>query len=298
MRRPRAAAPKCCPAPTCCCPAPCCAPKCCEAPHCCAPAPCCCSEVLPGPDLRLPGPVLCSEAAARLRPAAGPVLCSEVLRGPALLCAGPVLCSEVLPGPDLRLPDPVLCLLRGPALLCRPRAALRSAARPRPAAARAPEVLRGPALLCAGPVLCSEVLPGPDLRLPGSELLQQRLPDRNCCGHPGLLASLFGGHAKGVCYETHCTTVKVCCANPCEVAELIYASQTACYGRQRAHAIHKLGAFDCQCNPEILCAMVYALNDADEHVRREAAEADRRVAPPQSLLLQPRSRGRLHLRLG
>jgi hypothetical protein len=66
--------------------------------------------------------------------------------------------------------------------------------------------------------------------------------------------------------------VKVCCANPCEVAELIYASQTACYGRQRAHAIHKLGAYDCQCNPEILCAMVYALNDADEHVRREAAE--------------------------
>jgi hypothetical protein len=87
-----------------------------------------------------------------------------------------------------------------------------------------------------------------------------------------LLASLFGGHSKGVCYETHCTTVKVCCANPCEVAELIYTSQTACYGRQRAHAMHKLGAYDCQCNPEIICAMVYGLNDADEHVRREAAE--------------------------
>jgi hypothetical protein len=86
------------------------------------------------------------------------------------------------------------------------------------------------------------------------------------------LAGLFAGHAKGVCYETHCTTVKVCCADPCEVANLIYQSQTACYGRHRAHAVHALGAFDCQCNPEILCAMVYALNDADEHVRREAAE--------------------------
>jgi hypothetical protein len=79
-------------------------------------------------------------------------------------------------------------------------------------------------------------------------------------------------HTKGVCYQTTCTTTKVCCADPCEVADLIYKSQTACYGRQRAHAIHKLGAYDCQCNPEILCAMVYGLNDADEHVRRESAE--------------------------
>jgi HEAT repeats len=56
------------------------------------------------------------------------------------------------------------------------------------------------------------------------------------------------------------------------VADLIYKSQTACYGKQRAHAISKLGKYDCQCNPEILCAMVYGLNDADEHVRRESAE--------------------------
>ncbi|HUE17887.1 MAG TPA: HEAT repeat domain-containing protein [Planctomycetaceae bacterium] len=53
---------------------------------------------------------------------------------------------------------------------------------------------------------------------------------------------------------------------------MIYKSQTACYGRHRAHAVHELGAYDCQCNPEIICAMVYSLNDADEHVRREAAE--------------------------
>ncbi len=80
------------------------------------------------------------------------------------------------------------------------------------------------------------------------------------------------GHSKGVCYEKTCTVTKVCCADPCEVAELIYKSQTACYATQRAHAIHKLGQFDCQCNPEILCAMVYGLNDADERVRRASAE--------------------------
>jgi hypothetical protein len=75
-------------------------------------------------------------------------------------------------------------------------------------------------------------------------------------------------HVKGVCYQE----VKCCCANPCEIAELIYKSQTACYGKDRAKAIDKLGDYDCQCNPEILCAMVYALNDADEKVRREAAD--------------------------
>lgn len=80
------------------------------------------------------------------------------------------------------------------------------------------------------------------------------------------------GHSRGVCYQSKTTVTKVCCADPCEVAELIYKSQTACYAKDRAKAIHKLGKFDCQCNPEILCAMVYGLNDADERVRREAAD--------------------------
>jgi hypothetical protein len=93
----------------------------------------------------------------------------------------------------------------------------------------------------------------------------------SCNSYPHGLFDIFH-HSKGVCYQTSCTTTKVCCADPCEVADLIYKSQTACYGKQRAHAIHKLGSYDCQCNPEILCAMVYGLNDADEHVRRESAE--------------------------
>jgi hypothetical protein len=54
---------------------------------------------------------------------------------------------------------------------------------------------------------------------------------------------------------------------------LIYQSQTACYARQRRAALRKLGnRYDCICNPEIMTAFVYGLNDADERVRRTAAD--------------------------
>ncbi len=52
---------------------------------------------------------------------------------------------------------------------------------------------------------------------------------------------------------------KCCDADPYEVAGLIYCSQTACHGKTRAKAIDRLGdKYDCQCNPEIMCAFVYA----------------------------------------
>ena len=71
---------------------------------------------------------------------------------------------------------------------------------------------------------------------------------------------------------TPCET-KCCNANPCEIAKLIYTSQTACYARQRRAALRKLGnRYDCICNPEIMTAFVYGLNDADERVRRTAAD--------------------------
>jgi len=146
-----------------------------------------CSEVLPGSDLRLPGsevlrgpallcagPVLCS---ALLR--SGSLLCSEVLRGSALLCASPVLCSEVLPGSDLRLPGSEV--LRGPALLC--AGPVLCSALLRSGSLLCSEVLRGSALLCASPVLCSEVLSRPDLRLPGPELLQRGMCQRELRSH-------------------------------------------------------------------------------------------------------------------
>lgn len=66
-----------------------------------------------------------------------------------------------------------------------------------------------------------------------------------------------------------------CCPQTaCEIAELIYESQTACYAKQRRRAIRKLNRrYDCVCHPEIMAAFVYALNDADERVRAEAAGA-------------------------
>jgi hypothetical protein len=62
------------------------------------------------------------------------------------------------------------------------------------------------------------------------------------------------------------------CVDPCDIAALIYESQTACYAKQRARALAKLGKrYDCVCNPEIMAAFVYGLTDADERVRAEAA---------------------------
>ncbi len=74
------------------------------------------------------------------------------------------------------------------------------------------------------------------------------------------------------CGDDCCATT--CCPdNSCAIAELIYISQTACYARQRRAAIHKLGdKFDCCCNPEIMSAFIYALNDADQRVRAKAAD--------------------------
>lgn len=71
-----------------------------------------------------------------------------------------------------------------------------------------------------------------------------------------------------------CGAPKNCCnADPCEIAHWIYVSQTACYAKDRRRAIDKIGdCYSCVCNPEIMCALIYALNDADERVRHEAAE--------------------------
>jgi hypothetical protein len=129
-----------------------------------------------------------------------------------------------------------------------------------------------PAPTCCAPTCCApKCCPAPSCGCPSPSCNSCNTCSSGCnsCSHYTLFDALCG-HKRGVCYQTQC--VKCCCADPCEVAQLIYCSQTACYAKQRAHAVHKLSQYDCQCNPEILCAMVYALNDADEHVRREAAE--------------------------
>ena len=111
-------------------------------------------------------------------------------------------------------------------------------------------------------------------------------PKKKC-----FLNGLFGGHGCGLfgkgcsmcshgnncgcqdaCCESACCETHCCTADPCEIAELIYQSQTACYADDREDAIDSLGDYDCVCNPEILTAMIHALNDADEEVRAEAAD--------------------------
>ncbi|MCA9026294.1 MAG: hypothetical protein KDA86_13895 [Planctomycetaceae bacterium] len=72
------------------------------------------------------------------------------------------------------------------------------------------------------------------------------------------------------CCDDCCDTV--CCDDSCILAELIYQSQTACYARQRRRAVRQMSwTFDCACYPELMCALIYALNDTDERVRAQAA---------------------------
>lgn len=90
------------------------------------------------------------------------------------------------------------------------------------------------------------------------------------CGAPACAAPAACGDA---CCEDSCCEDPCAKYDPCKLACLIYQSQTACYAKDRAHAIDKIGdKYNCQCNPEIMTAFIYALNDADHRVRRQAAD--------------------------
>src|SRR5262249_27293803 len=94
----------------------------------------------------------------------------------------------------------------------------------------------------------------------------------NCaapCGPAAASCAAPCGPAPAKCCDSGCQ--KQCCADPCEVAHWIYESQTACHAKCRRKAIKKLGKYDCVCNPEIMCAFIYGLNDTDERVRKESA---------------------------
>lgn len=104
-------------------------------------------------------------------------------------------------------------------------------------------------------------------------------PKQNCCQKRGC----FRNH--GCCQKQGCCQTQGCCnrsnrccnVDPCKLAKWIYKSQTSCYAKDRRKAIRYLGKhFDCQCSPEIMTAFIYALNDAVEDVREEAAEQIRR----------------------
>jgi hypothetical protein len=102
-------------------------------------------------------------------------------------------------------------------------------------------------------------------------------PAAPCCEDPGCAAPCDPACAAPAACGDEC--VDSCCEDPCakydpcKLACLIYESQTACYAKDRAKAIDKIGdKYNCKCNPEIITAFVYALNDADHRVRRQAAD--------------------------
>ena len=167
-----------------------------------------------------------------------------------------------------------------PAANCGPAAGPACAA---PAANCGPAA--GPA--CAAPAANCGPASGPGCAAPASACGSAT----NCSGTSSCGSHFGGGFLKGLFAKhncastcaatcgapdaTSCTAVdsRCCNADPCEIAKLIYTSQTACYARQRSAALRKLGnRYDCICNPEIMTAFIYGLNDADERVRSTAAK--------------------------
>ena len=101
--------------------------------------------------------------------------------------------------------------------------------------------------------------------------------DPSCCAPAGCGNGCGNGcnADPSCCAPVACgdTCGEVCNDDACEIAKLIYTSMTACHASDRRKALDKLGRkYDCCCNPEIMNAFVYGLNDTDERVRREAAD--------------------------
>lgn len=173
-------------------------------------------------------------------------------------CAKPMCCNAAPScapkcAAPAAAPAPVSCAAPAPAACAAPAPV--TCAAPAPArCAPAPVTCAAPAPACAAPapVSCAAPAPAP----------------AKCCDVPSAAKCCDNGKC--------CNNNNKCCADPCEVAHWIYESQTACYAKSRRKAIRKLGKFDCCCNPEIMCAFIYGLNDTDERVRRESANQIRK----------------------
>lgn len=121
----------------------------------------------------------------------------------------------------------------------------------------------------AGPDCCAQTITGCVVTGPA------------CCApvacQPGQLcqADSVGRCAvEGCDYDSCCNREGCCCAGErCDVGKLIHQSMTACYARQRRNAVHHLSDYyELCCHPQIMDALVYALNDSDERVRAKAAD--------------------------
>ncbi len=96
------------------------------------------------------------------------------------------------------------------------------------------------------------------------------------CGPAGNACAPYGPAGGACCPANACCPGDACCPqvreDACEVAKLIYTSMTACKPGDREEAIDELDDFSEVVYPEIICAYLYALNDADPGVREEAAD--------------------------
>jgi len=176
-------------------------------------------------------------------------------------CAAPATCCPA--------PKPACC---APAAACAPACAAPAANNCCPAPAACAPACAAP-MACAPATNCAPTCGAPTSCFSGG-----------CSPKFGLCkGGLFSKHASCAAPATccpntcaapasSCCTQTACCADPCEIAQLIYESMTACHGKDRAKALKKLGRYECVCNPEIMCAFVYGLNDADEKVRARAAD--------------------------
>lgn len=185
---------------------------------------------------------------------------------PSSCCApAPAACA---PAPAACAPAPACCAPAPKPACCAPAPAAAAPACCAPAPAAAAPACCAPA---PKPACCA---PAP---APAAPACCAPAPKPACCAPAPAPSACAPAPAAATCAAPcapACEPEKKCCnADPCKIAELIYESQTACYARQRRAAIHKLGdKYDCVCNPEIMAAFIYALNDADEHVRTKAAD--------------------------
>lgn len=238
-----------------------CAPSC--QPQCCKPVivkPCCpnvytyqrkCSDIKPP----------CCDTCCPPATCCAPAACAPAACAPA--CAAPAACAPACAAPAACAPAPAACAPAATTCAPAPMACAPACAAP---AACGPKC----APACAAPTACAPACAAPAACTPACAPV--------CCTpKKGLLSRLFEKTKKNDCAAPAACTpaceVRCCNADPCEVATLIYESQTACKAKDRKKAIHKLGdKFDCICNPEIMTAFIVGLNDCDEDVREKAAD--------------------------
>jgi hypothetical protein len=127
-----------------------------------------------------------------------------------------------------------------------------------------------PASSCTSATSCAPACGTKSCGLFGGGFLKGLFAKHNCASACAPSDPSCGAPAASCCTAVN---TRCCNANPCDIAKLIYTSQTACYATQRRAALRKLGnRYDCICNPEIMSAFIYGLNDADERVRSTAAD--------------------------